>query len=151
MSGKRKRVEFVVSETGCHLCTSHHLNKFGYPCVFKDGRNQNLHRVLYEEEFGKLPAGYVVRHKCDTPACIKLDHLEPGTPAENSGDCKKRGRTNPPRGERSGTAKLSLKEVLEILEASEETQHQLACRYGVSQSTISRIKSKKRWSNAGTD
>lgn len=71
MAGKRKKVEFVVTDAGCHECTSHAVGTSGYPCVWKNRRNQNLHRVLYEEKFGPL-GDLVARHTCDNRKCIKL-------------------------------------------------------------------------------
>lgn len=47
-------VEFVVSDTGCHLVTSHKLNQDGYfRKMFKDGKARMYHRVVYEETYGK--------------------------------------------------------------------------------------------------
>lgn len=44
--------------------------------------------LIHEE----IPAGQVVRHKCDNPFCINTDHLELGTQKENIRDMIERGR-----------------------------------------------------------
>lgn len=43
----------------------------------------NVHRELYETEYGQLPRHLVVDHLCRTPRCINLKHLEPVTNREN--------------------------------------------------------------------
>lgn len=143
MAGKRKPIEYFINENGCWICTSHHVGTHGYPCIYKDGRTQNLHRVIYEEKFGSI-ADLLVRHKCDNRGCINIDHLEPGSKADNTNDATVRNRHNPPYGERSGTSKLTQIEVRKILGES-GPQYEIAAKYGVNQSTISRIKSRKRW------
>jgi hypothetical protein len=137
---------YEVDANGCFNCTSHALGTHGYPNVHKDGRNQNLHRVLYEEKFGPLPSGEVARHKCDNRRCINLKHVMPGTHLDNMQDRNDRNRHNPPCGERSGAHKLTADAVIAIRE-SNDGQYALAARYGVSQSTISRTKRGQRWAH----
>jgi hypothetical protein len=146
MAGKRKPVTYTVDSNGCWNCTSHHLNTHGYPGVWKDGRGQNLHRVLYEEAFRPLAPEEVARHTCDNRLCINLDHVIPGTHRENMDDRNKRNRHNPPVGVRSGTHKLTPEQVRSIRE-SNGSQYALAAQYGVNQSTISRIKQGERWAH----
>jgi hypothetical protein len=55
-------------------------------------RKVSAHRMSYAAHKGPIPPGMVVRHKCDTPACVNPDHLEPGTQADNIADMFKRGR-----------------------------------------------------------
>lgn len=45
--------------------------------------------MLYQ---GPIPEGLIVRHKCDRPACVRIEHLELGTQAENMEDKYARGR-----------------------------------------------------------
>ncbi len=139
MTGKRKAITYMVGGNGCHECMSHKPNTHGYPTLWAEGRSQNMHKVLYEESHGKLETGLVVRHKCDNRICINLDHLEPGTPKDNSQDCKKRGRLNTPRGMSRGDTKLTSAQVLEIRE-SMFSQRVIAKKFKINQSTVSRIK-----------
>lgn len=103
-----------------------------------------MHRVLYEEAFG--PVGdLLVRHTCDNRMCINLNHLIPGTVKENAIDRKMRGRNNTARGESRSDTKLTDEQVRHIRATSGLiSQGNLARRYGVSQSTISRIRSGER-------
>lgn len=141
---KRKPVTFEINAQGCHICTSHKPNTHGYPQVWKDGKNGSLHRVLYEEHHSvSLPPSIVVRHRCDQRMCINMDHLLEGTHAQNSMDMKERKRVRFQFGQAHSHATLTDAQVLEIA-ASQGTQTEIAARYGVHQSTVSRIKRAER-------
>lgn len=103
-----------------------------------------MHHYLYEDVYGPVPDGLVVRHKCDERMCVNIDHLELGTYKDNMKDRSDRGRCNTHCGETRADAKLTLKQVLEIQEAK-GIQREIAEKYGVSQSRISTIKSGKGW------
>lgn len=86
-----------------------------------------------------------VRHDCDVKECVNPNHLRIGTPAENAADMTARERQS--RGSRRPGAKLTERQVASIraqLKAG-KTQPEIARTLGVSQSVISRIKSKKTW------
>lgn len=50
------------------------------------------HRVAYRLAKGPIPAGMGILHSCDNPACVRPDHLRPGTQRENARDMVERGR-----------------------------------------------------------
>lgn len=52
------------------------------------------HRLAYVFAYGSISDGAIVRHRCDTPACVNPRHLELGTQADNMQDASKRGRLN---------------------------------------------------------
>ena len=58
------------------------------------GRTKQLraHRVSYELHIGPIPAGMLVCHRCDTPLCIRPEHLFLGTPKDNTQDMLLKGR-----------------------------------------------------------
>lgn len=135
---KQKPIEYVVDENGCHICTSHATDIHGYPHVWRDGKGTTAHRFIYEEHVGPIPFGLLVRHKCDVRKCINPDHLELGTNADNSNDCKIRGRLNTPKGEARSDTKLTDAQIEEI-RGSSMSQTALAKKFGVGQPYISRV------------
>lgn len=106
-----------------------------------------VHRLSYEENFGIIPNGLVVRHSCDNPACFNPEHLALGTQKDNMQDASERGRVNKTikaRGEAQGLSKLTNEQVLYIRE-SDKGSTTLGRELGVHRCTISRIRSGKTW------
>lgn len=105
------------------------------------------HRVSYVLSGGILCKGEVLRHRCDCRACVNPDHLIPGTQKENMQDMVDHGRVNPPKGEKSGNAKLTWESVFEIRRryTSGETQKVLAEEFGISAKQISVIVNGQQW------
>ena len=52
------------------------------------------HKWVYQQHYGEVPKGMVVRHKCDVRSCVNIEHLEIGTPYDNIQDMISRGRSN---------------------------------------------------------
>lgn len=123
-------------------------NGYGY---FTMGRGHRVyaHRFSYERANGPVPSGLDVLHKCDNPPCVNPNHLYAGTPTENVRDCREHNRLNPPRGSRSGTARLTEELVIEIRHAHEcgQSSASLARQYGVGESTIGNIVNRKTWNH----
>ena len=55
----------------------------GYGGVWLNGRTARAHRVMYELLVGPIPDGLQLDHLCRNKACVRPDHLEPVTLAEN--------------------------------------------------------------------
>lgn len=83
---------WLVTDQGCWEYLGPRFAN-GYGQVKIDGTPTLLHRVSYEFHKGKIPAGLMVRHKCDNKPCMNPDHLETGTAHENVQDRQERGRT----------------------------------------------------------
>lgn len=62
----------------------------------KDGESKGkpvrVNRWVWEQSNGPIPAGYVVRHTCDRPSCVNIDHLLIGTHLDNVRDMVARNR-----------------------------------------------------------
>lgn len=95
------------SDSGCWLWTGG--KSHGYGAFQLRGRVTSAHRLSYSLHNSPPTSSQVIRHKCDTPACVNPDHLETGTYADNSRDMVTRSRQA--QGERSGRATLTAKEV----------------------------------------
>ncbi|MDQ1146599.1 hypothetical protein QE429_003426 [Bacillus sp. SORGH_AS 510] len=61
-------------------------SKEGYGQFRMNGKLYRSHRASFELKKRPLEPGEVVRHKCDKPYCVNVDHLEVGTPLENNND-----------------------------------------------------------------
>ena len=77
--------------TGCWLWKDS-LDKDGYGKLWVDGRNVRAHRVAWMLAHGDPPQDALILHRCDRPACVRVDHLYAGTPADNMKDKAARGR-----------------------------------------------------------
>lgn len=117
---------------------------YGRWTVRANGHKKTLlaHRAVFELVHGPLEPSEVVRHTCDTPACVNPFHLISGTHSDNQAD--KVARDRQAKGERNARAKLTTQEVLDI-RASTGRHEDIAARYGVSTSNISMIVSGKTW------
>ena len=101
-----------------------------------------VHREMYEIVFDLIPEGLQVLHKCDNPPCCNPKHLWLGTHDDNHADKQTKGRGT--HGEKHWNAKLDWKSITEIKNDSRFC-HEIADTYGVSESTISRIKRGDGW------
>jgi hypothetical protein len=64
-------------------------NACGYGVIVSGNispRAYGAHRVAWELAYGPIPKGKCVCHHCDTPACVRPDHLFLGTHKENMHD-----------------------------------------------------------------
>lgn len=122
----------------------------GYPVITRNGVGFNHHRYVYIRAHGNLPANIVVRHTCDNPRCINLEHLVAGTQLDNMRDMIERNRAvhNGMPGEANPAAVLNIDTVAEIrrmYETGTYHQRELAAKFRVSQSQISRVVSGRSW------
>lgn len=127
--------------TPCHEWGGYYT-KDGYGETRVDRRKVLVHRLEWTKHYGPIPHDKVVRHKCDNPKCFNIEHLELGTTQDNTADRVSRGRSA--KGEDNGNAILTIDIVNEIRESS-MSQRKIAKTYGVSQSTVSKIKRNVTW------
>ena len=64
-------------ETAC-VRTRPGLNPNGYGRAYSKAlkRMAPAHRWVWTQIYGPIPPGFIIRHRCDHPPCIRLDHLE---------------------------------------------------------------------------
>ena len=107
------------------------------------------HRVSFELNFGTIPEGMFVCHRCDNPPCVNPGHLFLGTAEDNSHDARDKGRLMVPVlvGESAPPAVLTEGMVRQIISrrAAGERLRVLATEFGVSEATISSIARGQTW------
>lgn len=129
--------------TGCVLFTGY-IHKTGYGNLRVDGKMCGAHRVAYEAFIGPIPSGSLVCHHCDVRACIRPEHLFLGSHADNVADMIAKKRKKPAKGERVGSAKLSVEQVREI-KTDRRSIRRIAESYSMGSSAIWQIKSGRNW------
>lgn len=72
-------------------------NNSGYGSAYFDGRREGAHRISYRMTYGAFDRRLFVLHSCDTPLCVRPDHLFLGTQTDNMQDASKKGRLDFPR------------------------------------------------------
>ena len=131
-----------AGEGGCWNWTAG-TNVYGYGAFGVEPKRIVLaHRYSYEQATGEIAPGACVLHSCDNRRCVNPEHLRVGTKAENSRDMVDRNRSS--SGERAVYSKLSSQDVVAI-RSDPRTHGEIAKQYCVSQSVISRIKSRRTW------
>lgn len=65
----------------------------GYGTITERYKRYGAHRLAWQFENNvPIPAGHVVCHSCDNPACVNPDHLWVGSQADNMRDMSAKGR-----------------------------------------------------------
>lgn len=139
--------EKVSKTDGCWLWTAS-LTRGGYGQFSpRKGVIRRAHRIAWLLVNGPVPDGLWVLHRCDTPACVRPDHLFLGTPKDNHADMEAKGRANVPQGSARPQARLSEADVLAIRaeRSTGVTGAELARRYGVHRSSIYHICQRDHW------
>lgn len=135
----------VNEETGCWEWNGSR-NSFGHGSLYRGGITERrllmAHRVSWELHHGEIPEGMCVLHRCDVPYCVNPNHLFLGTKADNSKDMVNKNRQK--RDSDLPQTKLTMIQVEAIRKCTKLTQKEIATLCGVTQGTISLIKSGKK-------
>jgi len=125
-------------ESGCMLWP-HTASEKGYGAITRSGEKWLTHRLVYEVKVGHVPAGMFVCHHCDTPRCVRPEHLFLGTHRDNMADKRRKGRCS--SGEQNGNAKVTDAQVGDIRAAyrAGSTLIEIGERFGLHFSTVSDI------------
>jgi len=119
-------------------------DKDGYGIFYFSGGKERAHRFSYKLHYQIDPQDLMVCHHCDTPACVNPDHLFLGTCQDNLQDALQKGRFA--IGDLNGRSKLTPEQVKYAL-SSTESGASLARKWGVSRSTVNRIRRGQGWRN----
>jgi predicted XRE-type DNA-binding protein len=132
------------SHDGCWLWLGATVHR-GYGCCSVNGKTRTTHRVSWELTNGAIPEGLWVLHRCDTPPCVRPDHLYLGTRSDNLRDRVTRGRQI--RGEQAWNAKLTVAIVTDIRArlTRQESAASIATLYGIQRSHVKHIRNGRLW------
>lgn len=133
--------------TGCLLWLGATYSN-GYGSVRVGGSRgvvHRTHRLMYMLAHGPIPAGHMVMHRCDQPACINPAHLTTGTPRDNVQDMVQKRRHA--HGQTSAMARLSEADVLSIRSRRSEGEPiaVIAKDFGTSPMYVSHIVHGRTW------
>lgn len=134
----RFKESYTENENGCWVWSKSKDGR-GYGMFQAEKINWKAHRYSYAFYIGPIPDGHFVCHKCDNPSCVNPDHLFIATHKLNMKDMVSKGRHS--FGSKQVNSKLNELDVARIIILCEKgyTHIEIAKKYGVHQSTISRI------------
>lgn len=134
---------------GCCTPWPYAKQSAGYPHLRFEGKTTLASRIVCSMVNGPPPdEKSVVRHSCGKGhlGCFNAECLLWGTNKQNTHDAIEHGTIA--RGERVGTSKLTELQMLEIRAlCGTMSQTKIAARFGVSQTLVSLINSRGRWSH----
>jgi hypothetical protein len=123
-------------------------SKQGYGVTHVEGATRLAHRVMCEAVHGAPPSTKSqAAHSCGKghEGCVNPEHLRWDTRAGNFADKVEHGTDS--RGEKSSLAKITNDDVVRIRSLRGKiSQIALGAEYGITQPTVSKIQSGKRWS-----
>jgi hypothetical protein len=123
----------------------------GYPTVSLElpvKRRSRVHRLVLEAFVGPCPEGMETRHLDNDRQNNRLSNLAWGTREENEDDKRRHGTA--PRGERSGTARLTADQVAQMraMHATGASTVALGRLFNVSQQAAWKAVAGKTWKNS---
>lgn len=147
-----------IKGTRCWMWTA--AGSKGYGQFRYKGRTISAHRISWVLQFGKIPKGKHVLHKCDNKACMR--HLFTGTNKDNMDDRDLKGRNlkglalsiavkkNRPyfKGECHPRTKLTNNDVLRIRKlAKSQSAKDLATLFQVNRGSVYNIIARRSFSH----
>ena len=100
------------------------------------------HRLVYESEVGPIPKDRIIGHKCDTPSCVRPDHLEAITDRQNRRDAHERRL---PHGRHKRLTPTEVAEIRRDWDGHYGQQRRMAKKYGVTRNAIWQIVTRRTW------
>lgn len=157
----------VEKSDGCWLWTGKTGTGYPYGRISPDGGKRTIgaHVASWRIHFGAVPDSLWVCHTCDTPRCVRPDHLFLGTNVQNWQDMRAKERGSKPpllqgdahpsrrypkrlrRGEANNKARLTAAQVRAIraLHQRGATIRGLARQYGLTKTAIANVVHYVTW------
>lgn len=135
------KVDKSDGPNGCWLWRGN-IHGTGYGRFYDNAKKkvERASRVAWEIANGRSADDLCVCHSCDNPPCVNPAHLWLGTDKDNAVDKVAKGRA---RCRFSTPIEIARK--VRAAALTGEPQHDVARRFGLHQSTVSRIKTGARW------
>lgn len=112
--------------------------RFGYGAIMWKGIKTQTHRLAWKLEYGSIPDGKQVLHKCDNRICVNPEHLFLGDYYDNNHD-----KINK---DRCWQATLTVENVKHIRALAKHISNEnLSALFGVGIKQIERIINRVRW------
>jgi hypothetical protein len=110
------------------------------------GKTRKVATLVCTAFHGPRPDGHEAAHLNGNPLDNRAENLAWKTPAANQADRIEHGTSN--RGSQHGRAKLTEDDVHEIrrMAAAGSPQAEITARFGIAQTTVSQIDTRKTWS-----
>lgn len=147
---QRFLASIVKREDGCWIWNKA-KDKNGYG-LFKErlelgkGKVVRAARYSYRIFRGSIPTGFFVCHHCDNTSCVNPMHLFVGTASDNLLDASAKGRTVGERAARCrALTNLQVQEMRSLYAEGIYYQKELAIRFNVTPSYVSKIVRFKNW------
>lgn len=109
----------------CLIRRAKHTIGAGYKSISAVGRCFYAHRLVWEVINERSASGLVIRHSCDTPACINPAHLFAGSHGDNVTDKVNRGRQS--KGEIHYASRMTEEFVTQLRAMSKPINFQSLC------------------------
>lgn len=137
----------ATAHGNCLLYGSAELkHAYGLVSVTIDGKRKSVpaHRALYMalNDVLSLPSQTLIRHKCDNPRCVNIDHLEPGSAKDNVQDCIVRNR-RAKRYKGHTRQRVHGPATVQAIRAATGKIAWIAAEFGVSSGYVSKLRSGK--------
>lgn len=135
------RQHFDANSDGCWEWQAA-KDKDGYGIFSYARKSYRANKVALILDGRPVPDGMYACHRCNNPACVRPDHLYPGTPTQNMEDARQSGTLR--MGEDVHFSKLTERQVKAIREAS-GTHEEIAEEFGVSRPCVSLVRARRTW------
>ena len=145
MSDLQFRLSANATEEGdCLLWSGARCN--GHPAIRIDKKTHLIRRALWKEMHGDIPVGKIITTTCQNILCVERSHVELSTMSELTKKLGSAVMAGPLRSAKIAAAKRISAQAritqddAQTIRASDDTGTALARRYGISESTVSKIR-----------
>ena len=136
-------VQQSKSVNDCWLWTGN-ITVHGYGFMSVEGKIWPAHRLSYTMHYGPIPDGLLVCHACNTPRCVRPNHLYLGSDKDNARD---KVLSMPLALRTRGKMTSSTVKKIRNMATQGVSKHAIAKRFGLSYTTVWAIVTRKTWAH----